>query len=148
LYNPASVDLVIFWDIPSEQRYGHINIAGINLGASHAALREIIEAVEGAKVKRSMYAETQRQKVEILNGIRASEWNAEMNPIVLSLQDMGTLLHDFTQGCVEVGLALELRLTSFSRPCRVSVPLTLRNYSLTHNCQFLLRLPTGNTSSS
>jgi trafficking protein particle complex subunit 8 len=107
LYNPASVDIVVFWDIPSEQRSGHICIAGITLGASHAALKEVIEAIEGAKVKRSMYAETQREKAEILDSIKESEWNAEMNPLVLSLQGTGTLLHDFTQGFVEVRSSIE-----------------------------------------
>jgi hypothetical protein len=100
--------MVIFWDIPLEQRSGYICITGITLGANHAALKEVIEAVEGAKVKRSMYAETQREKAEMLNGIRESEWNAEMDPLVLSLQETGALLHDFTQGFVEVGSSIEV----------------------------------------
>jgi hypothetical protein len=99
--------MVIFWDIPSEQRSGHISITGISLGAKHAPLKEVIEAAETAKVKRSMYAETQRERVEILNAIRESEWNAEMNPVVLSLQSPGPLLHDFSQGFVEFGSSFE-----------------------------------------
>jgi len=122
--------MVIFWDIPLERRSGYIYTTGITLGAKHAALKEVIEEIERSKVKRSMYAETRRERVAILNGIRESEWNAEMNPLVLSLKE-GTLRHDFTQG-----------------PCRTSVPMTLRNYSLTHKCEFLLRLPTGNISSN
>lgn len=140
--------MVIFWDIPSEQRSGHIYLTGIAIGAKHAALKEAIDAVEGAKVKRSMYAETQREKAEILDGIRESEWNAEMNPLVLSPQEADPLLHDFTQGFVDVALALKLWLITFSRPCRTSVSLILRNYSLTRQCQFLLRLPTGDMSQS
>ena len=99
--------MVVFWDIPSEYRSGHICVTGITLGAKHAALREVIEATEGAKVKRSMYAETRREKAEILNGIRESEWNDEMNPLVLSLKE-GTLLHDFTQGFVDAGCSVEV----------------------------------------
>jgi trafficking protein particle complex subunit 8 len=106
LYNPASVDMVIFWDMPSEQRSGHIYMAGITLGAGHAALQEVIEAVEGARVKRSIYAETQREKAEILDGVKESEWNAEMNPLVLSL-GTGTLLHDFAAGFVQVRPSVE-----------------------------------------
>jgi hypothetical protein len=149
LYNPASVDLVVFWDIPSEQRSGHISISGITLGAEHAPMKEVIEVAETAKVKRSMYAETQRERVEILNAIRESEWNAEMNPVVLSLQSPGPLLHDFSQGFVEFGSSFEPWLTFFfSRPCRMSVPLILRNYSLTRKCRFLLRLSAGDSMSS
>jgi len=77
---------------------GHINVHGVTLGAGHAALDGIIEEAESAKVKRSMYAETQREKMEVLDAIRESEWNVEMKPIVLSLQDVGTKVHDFLKG--------------------------------------------------
>lgn len=66
--------------------------------AGHAALKETIEAAENAKVKRSMYAETQREKMEVLESIRNSEWNREMNPIVVTLQDQRPLEHDFSKG--------------------------------------------------
>jgi len=98
LYNPSSVDFVIFWEIPSENMSGHINIHGVTLGAGHAALDRIIEEAEGAKVKRSMYAETRRENMEVLDAIRLSEWNIEMNPIILSMKDAGTKQHDFSAG--------------------------------------------------
>lgn len=98
LYNPYCVDLVVFWEIPSQHRSGHLLVSGLTLGAGHAALQEIIEEAESAKVKRSMYAETQREKLELLDGVRKSEWNAEMNPIVVTLQDGGRLEHDFATG--------------------------------------------------
>lgn len=101
LYNPSSVDVIVFWEIPSQARAGHILIPGVTFGAGHAALKEIIEDAEGAKVKRSMYAETQREKEEILDAIRASEWNAEMNPIVIDQQHGRTVKHEFSQGCVK-----------------------------------------------
>jgi hypothetical protein len=106
LYNPFSVDIVIFWDIPSQQRSGHLLVPGITFGAGHAALKEIIEDAEGIKVRRNMYAETQREKDEILDAIRASEWNAEMNPIVVTLHHEHKLEHDFTEGCVKRGTLL------------------------------------------
>lgn len=101
LYNSSSVDAVVFWEIPSQQRSGHLLIPGITFGAGHAALKEIIDDAEGIKVKRNMYAETQREKNEILDAVRRSEWNAEMNPIVVTLQHGHKLEHDFTQGCVK-----------------------------------------------
>ena len=104
--------MVIFWDIPSECRSGYICTTGITLGAKHEALKEVIEEIESAKVKRSMYAETRREKAEILDGIRESEWNAEMNPLVLSLNE-STLLHDFIQGFVEVGCSIEVLTNIF-----------------------------------
>jgi len=61
--------------------------------------------------------------MEVLDAIRNSEWNAEMNPIILSSKDMGIKLHDFTNG-----------------PCRISVEFRLRNHSLTHPSRYTLRL--------
>ncbi|KAJ6621602.1 ER-golgi trafficking TRAPP I complex 85 kDa subunit-domain-containing protein [Mycena sp. CBHHK59/15] len=122
LYNPNSVDVVVFWEIPSQQRYGHILISGITLGAGHAMLKDIIDEAENAKVKRSMYAETQRQKIEILDAIRQSEWNSEMNPIVVT-QEEAPVCHDFSKG-----------------PCHIPVPFILRNFSPTHTARFVLRL--------
>ncbi|KAG6878643.1 hypothetical protein C0993_001166 [Termitomyces sp. T159_Od127] len=99
LYHPASVDFVVFWEIPSQHRSGYIT-STLSLGAGHAALGSIIEEAEDAKVKRSMYAETQREKEEILDAIRNSEWNTEMNPAVLVLQGPCTTSHDFSLGFV------------------------------------------------
>ncbi|KAG5652297.1 hypothetical protein H0H81_005519 [Sphagnurus paluster] len=123
LYNPAAVDFLVFWEIPSQRRSGYITLSGLVLGASHAALGDILEVVGGAKVKRSMYAETQREKAEMLNAISKSEWNAEMNPLVLLLQEPDTVYHDFMQG-----------------PCLIPVTMKIRNYSLTHKSRFYLRL--------
>ncbi|KAJ7293446.1 ER-golgi trafficking TRAPP I complex 85 kDa subunit-domain-containing protein [Mycena rebaudengoi] len=123
LYNPNSVDIMVSWEIPSQDRHGHILVSGITLGAGHAALRDIIDEADGAKVKRSMYAETQRQKIEVLDAIRHSEWNTEMNPTVVTQQE-APVLHDFTT----------------KGPCHVSIRFTLRNYSLTHVSRFVLRL--------
>ncbi|KAF8445809.1 ER-golgi trafficking TRAPP I complex 85 kDa subunit-domain-containing protein [Boletus edulis BED1] len=121
LFNPLSVDFLLFWEIPSEQRAGFILLSGVNLGASHAALQEVIENVESAKVKRSMYAETQREKMEILRSIRDSDWNAEMNPLVVTVQE-GVIEHDFSRG---IYLA--------------PVKFSLRNHSLTHPSRYVIR---------
>ncbi|KAJ7706314.1 ER-golgi trafficking TRAPP I complex 85 kDa subunit-domain-containing protein [Mycena rosella] len=122
LHNPNSVDVIIFWEIPTQRRRGHILLSGITLGAGHAALKDIIDEAESAKVKRSMYAETQRQKMDVLDAIRNSEWNAEMNPIVVTQEEV-PVSHDFSSG-----------------PCHVPITFTLRNYSPTHICRFVLRL--------
>lgn len=98
LYHPYSVDAVIFWQIPSQKRAGHVLVTGLNVGAGHAALKEVLEDAEGAKVKRDMYAETQREKADIIESIRVSEWNTEMNPIVVSSQDNVSTSHDFSRG--------------------------------------------------
>ncbi|KAF7339581.1 hypothetical protein MSAN_02172600 [Mycena sanguinolenta] len=130
LHNPNSVDFVLFWRIPDQDRHGHILVSGITLGAGHAALKEIIDEAENAKVKRSMYAETQRQKMEILDAIRESEWNMEMNPIVATQEEV-RVAHDFS-----------------TSPLHIPVTFTVRNYSPTHTACFVLKFAPESVSSN
>ncbi|KAF9244569.1 ER-golgi trafficking TRAPP I complex 85 kDa subunit-domain-containing protein [Melanogaster broomeanus] len=123
-FNPLAVDFVIFWEIPSEQRTGFTLSSTLNLGAGYAALQEVIEITEGAKVKRSMYAETEREKTEVLRSIRDSEWNAEMNPLVVTIPDNIVVEHDFSRGV-----------------CLAPVTFSLRNHSLTHPLRYVNLLP-------
>ncbi|KAI0800868.1 ER-golgi trafficking TRAPP I complex 85 kDa subunit-domain-containing protein [Fomes fomentarius] len=123
LYNPSTVDIVVFWELPAQKRAGHILLQGPNLGAQHAALKEIIGAAEIMKVKRSMYAETHRERQATLEAVRKCEWNQEADPIAVFVHDGSVLEHDFRQG-----------------PCHVPIAFTLRNLSLTHPARAVLRL--------
>ncbi|KAJ8702429.1 hypothetical protein PTI98_001141 [Pleurotus ostreatus] len=96
LYDPAAVDFLVFWRIDSQDRSGHIYVPGATLGAGHASLKEIIETAESAKATRSMYAETRREKQELLDSIRQSSWNAEMDPLVVTLLENVVVEHDFS----------------------------------------------------
>ncbi|KAJ3870264.1 ER-golgi trafficking TRAPP I complex 85 kDa subunit-domain-containing protein [Lentinula novae-zelandiae] len=122
LFNPAALDVLVFWEIPAENRSGNILISGLNLGATHSPLRDIIRSAENSKITRSMYAETQRKKEEILEDIRNSEWNMEMNPlhVIIHTNDVS---HDFATG-----------------PYRLRVHFTVRNYSATLQSRFTLNL--------
>ncbi|KAI0348507.1 hypothetical protein BDW22DRAFT_1350734 [Trametopsis cervina] len=126
LYEPHTVDMVLFWEIPSQGRSGHLLISGLSLGASHAPLKEVIEEAENAKIKRSMYAETQRERLDIIAALRNSEWNAETNPVVVGVQDGLIVQHDFTHG-----------------PCTVQAAFSLHNHSLTHAVRYTLKLLPG-----
>ncbi|KAH9837148.1 ER-golgi trafficking TRAPP I complex 85 kDa subunit-domain-containing protein [Rhodofomes roseus] len=123
LFNPYSIDVVLFWELDGEGRSGHILVPGLTLGASHAYLDSMIDEAESAKVKRSMYAETQRERSDIIRAIRESEWNAEMDPTVVTTCVKGTVRHDFSDG-----------------PCSVSVKYILKNLSPTHSSRVTLRL--------
>lgn len=92
------MDIVIFWEIPAQGRSGHLLITGLILGATHGPLMEVIEEAENAKVKRSMYAETRRERAEILEAVRNSEWNAEMDPLSVVPRDGLVVEHDFSTG--------------------------------------------------
>lgn len=98
LYNPAAADFVFFWEIPSQKRFGHTSLHGVMLGARHGLLDGIIEDAETAKGSRNMYAETRREKMQIIGSIRVSEWNHEMNPLVLSVRNPRSRTHDFSTG--------------------------------------------------
>ncbi|KAF8634497.1 hypothetical protein AX15_000933 [Amanita polypyramis BW_CC] len=124
LYNPFTIDILVFWTVPSKDRFGYILLPDLSLGARHGAMREFIENAENAKTGRSMYAETEREKLEILDSLRNSEWNAEMDPLCVTVEDQGGIIHNFTKG-----------------PRIVPVMLTLRNYSLTHTIKYALKFP-------
>ncbi|KAL5534350.1 hypothetical protein ACEPAG_812 [Sanghuangporus baumii] len=130
LYNPSALDIILFWDISSSGRSGYILATGLILGATHAPLRDVILEVEGKKAKRSMFAETQREREEILQSIRNSEWNMETNPLITAIHYEETVSHDFSTG-----------------PCAVPVTFDFRNYSSTHDVRFLLKLPSSDTVS-
>jgi hypothetical protein len=49
-----------------------------------------------------MYAETDRERLSILESIRASEWNAEMNPVSLTTIEPGVINHDFSERSVSI----------------------------------------------
>lgn len=123
LVNPYSIDIILFWELEGEGRSGHVLVPGLSLGANHAYLDHIIDEAESVKVKRSMYAETQRQRSEIIRAIRESEWNAEMDPTVVTTGVDGAIQHDFSKG-----------------PCSVSVKYTLKNLSPTHPSRVTLRI--------
>ena len=98
LYNPSNVDIVVFWELPAQKRAGHILLQGPTLGAHHAGLREIIDAAENMKVKRSMYADTQREREAIVHAAKNCEWNRETDPVWLFVRDGSVVEHDFRQG--------------------------------------------------
>lgn len=98
LYHPSSIDVLVRWEVPDQSRHGYLFSTGLFLGAEHAALEDVIQNVKEAKPKRNMFAETAREREDILDAIRASEWNMEMNPVVTFVSAAATILHDFSDG--------------------------------------------------
>ena len=68
------------------------------MGAEHGDLGSIIEEAESAKVKRIMYAETQREKMEVMQAVRGGEWNVNSNPVVVNVKYELVVEHDFESG--------------------------------------------------
>lgn len=144
LYHPAAVDVLVHWALPAQARAGFVLAAGVELGAGHAALRDALARAAGAPVGRSMYAETARERAEVLEGVRGSVWNREMDPVVVTVAD-GEAERDFdADGYVLIAVVDEKGRAHFDccRPCHEPVTFTLRNYSLTHTSRFTLRLST------
>ena len=98
LHNPSAVDVVLFWELPAQKRAGHVLVQGPTLGAEHAALRDVVADARARKVKRSMYAETHRERLAILEAVRACEWNRETDPVAVFVKDGLVVEHDFEKG--------------------------------------------------
>jgi len=101
-------------------------VSGLTLGAEHGDLGGIIEEAESAKVKRSMYAETQKEKMEIMKAVKGGEWNVNSNPVVVSVKYELVIEHNFESGS-----------------CSVPVTFVVSNCSLTHPAKFVFRLPSS-----
>lgn len=141
LRNPSSIDVLVFWKIPSQGRSGYLLVTGLTLGADHAPLKELIDELERAKVKRSMFAETQNQRVDLVQAVKTSEWNTETDPLAVTVKDGAMVSHDFSKGCVFFTVLLRRACTNLPRsPARIPVPFVLRNLSLTNPTRYTLRL--------
>ncbi|KAL8283651.1 hypothetical protein RQP46_005446 [Phenoliferia psychrophenolica] len=60
LFNPRSIDLVVFWTIPSTGASGHHHLADIPLGAGVNSLTQVLETAE--LKAGGLYAESQRER--------------------------------------------------------------------------------------
>ena len=100
LYTPHTFDIYIYWEMNSFDvvRKGCCIVRELCVGAGHEGLREVLQKAKNAKEK-SMYAETQREKETLLSALRTSEWNLEMDPLVVKVRTKSTIVeHDFRQG--------------------------------------------------
>lgn len=119
LFSPRSVDLAVFWRVPSTGQEGHHHLADIPLGAGHDALKEVIEEAE--LFAGGLYAESQRERTALLSGLRRSELGVEENPISVRVN---------VPAVVEVG----------EFPARVGVTFVVRNESPAKAASFVLTL--------
>ena len=148
LYHPHALDVLIFWDIPSSERSGHVLISGVNVGAEHGALNDIIQETQELKVKRSMYAETDIERSSVLEAIRACEWNAEMNPISLTTIEPDVINHDFSERSVSLDTYAVECLNMWYRSCQIPVTFMLRNFSMTHPSKYTLKFASSEVSTN
>lgn len=75
-----------------------MTISDLILGIRHGALRDVLARAGEAKAVRSMYAETTRQKVAMLEAVRTAEWNKDEDPVQVGFTTPERLRHDFTKG--------------------------------------------------
>ena len=90
------IDIILHWEIPSQERYGYIILSGLHLGARHALLHDVLSAERPAK--RSMYAETEKERREIMDGFERSKWNEDSMPVSVDVRHQDRLAHDFNAG--------------------------------------------------
>jgi len=100
LYTPHTFDIYIYWEINTFDivRTGCCVVRELRVGAGHEGLREVLQKGENAK-DNSMYAETQREKEALLGALQSSEWNLEMDPLVVKVRTKSAIVeHDFRRG--------------------------------------------------
>jgi hypothetical protein len=98
LFTPHSLDMIVFWRIPSSGRRGFVVLSELQIGAGHGMLQNILEQASESKGK-SIYVETKREHELLLQHFRDCEWNRETDPLVVSVKsDKPLVEHDFTKG--------------------------------------------------
>lgn len=100
LYTPHTFDIYIYWEMSTFDfvRTGCCIVRELCVGAGHEGLREVLQKAENAK-DTSMYAETQRERETLLVALQNSEWNLEMDPLVIKVRTRSAIVeHDFRRG--------------------------------------------------
>ncbi|KAI5480856.1 (transport protein particle) complex protein Trs85 [Pseudohyphozyma bogoriensis] len=126
LFNPRSIDLVVFWTVPSTGVQGHHHLVDIPLGAATNSLTQVLETAE--LKAGGLYAESQRERSTLLAGLRRSELGVDGNPIEVVIEVADAVDHDFDAG-----------------PCFVPVTFFVRNVSAAAPLHFTLLLQSSDT---
>ncbi|SCZ90825.1 BZ3500_MvSof-1268-A1-R1_Chr1-3g02288 [Microbotryum saponariae] len=129
LFNPRSLDLVIFWSSPSLDLQGHHHLADIPFGAGSNVLKSVLETAE--LKAGGLYAESQRERTALLGALRRSEMGVQENAVSVMLQVDENLVHDFGKG-----------------PCTVPVTYQIRNLSPSQAFDYTLILAPSETRST
>lgn len=95
-FESRSIDLLVFWTVPSTGARGHHHLTGIPLGASTNRLRDVLDKAE--LKAGGLYAESQRERTALLAGLRRSELGTDEDPARVSVAVNEFVTHDFATG--------------------------------------------------
>lgn len=103
VYHPSSIDFIVSFNVlPSEheetQRSGHLLVSGLVLDTGYKLLQPLVDQALQAKAKRSMFAETLREREEMIESIRTCVWNVATNPVTVKTSCEEVVSHDFSTG--------------------------------------------------
>lgn len=84
LFSQRSLDLVIFWSIPEKQIRGHHLVADLQIGPSTDSVGALLEKASG--IAGGIYAESQRERAQLLSNFRQSEYAQAEMPLVISVE--------------------------------------------------------------
>ncbi len=95
LYTPRSLDLIVFWTIPSQNRQGHHLLADLKFGPGE---NSVAAALKLAETRTSgMYEETQKERAKLINNLSRSEYAADDSPIFISCESTTVVDLNFGQ---------------------------------------------------
>ena len=85
LYTSRSLDLLVFWRLPKQNRTGFNMLCDLKLGPGESRLGPILSGADS--IAGGLYAESQRERTLLIKNIESSEYGQDDNPIVC-LQDV------------------------------------------------------------
>lgn len=131
-FTARTLDIIIFWSIPSRGKHGHHHLADLRLGASENSVGEILQNAEG--IAGGLYAESQREREILLANIQSSEYGITDNPITVVQSAPPSVEVDFEQkryfGVTQAGRRTLMQQVDTidcqsCSTCRISLPLQL-----------------------
>jgi hypothetical protein len=118
LYEPRSLDLLVSWRIPAQNRHGQ-SVLSTMLGPSESIFLGL-DGGEGGPggqaVIRSMFEETETAREALVTSVMASSLAVEQNPVRITVECPSTHQHDFNSGYVSVVLRLYIPLPAVPDP--------------------------------
>ncbi|KAM0793278.1 hypothetical protein ACM66B_000739 [Microbotryomycetes sp. NB124-2] len=122
LFNPFSLDLLVFWHVPATKQRGYHHLTGIPLGATSNELRSVLRSAE--LKAGGLYAESQRERTMLLSSLGRSEFGRDDNPVKVWIEVDDVVSHDFDQGPCVIAVGFKIRNLSPNKPFSYTLCLT------------------------
>ncbi|CED84527.1 Protein with predicted involvement in meiosis (GSG1) [Phaffia rhodozyma] len=137
LFGPSDVSMLVFWEISSQNRAGHVVVPISSVGPSESIFLRSEDKEDGARVVRSMFEATDNAKRALMDCVLSGPLGIEDDPVVVAIEvDSEFARHPFSQGPCRIPVNIQIHNTSINLATRVMLKLVDPNPSSRHASGF------------